>query len=461
MSVFLLGVAAALGVLVLVGSSRRPLRTIVPVYAFLVPIGGVFALRVPLPSPFNTLSSLTGALAIGAVSLHLVRERRGRIPTLPVGMWLAFVGWSAFTFVWAGDPAPVVHELTIAIPLVALLVLVALLPGTREDLMRLRDAVVLSGAAVGGYGLLLMTTGAALPAHGFSSRFSLSAGDTNPNQLAASLLLPLALSIDLALGEREIIAPWWRRWLGPVGAVLSAFAIALSGSRGGALAAVVGAVTVLVLFARWRPWQRFRVRRAVRGVAAGSVALIVLAVISLSLFPESRLSSLFESDPVQRLVETETGSSGRAEIWTTGALACREHCAVGAGLGNFTRVYTEVFAFSNVSRNVGLERPGHNLYLEIAVETGLVGIVLFFLAIGAEWRTIRSARTFPLAAGIAAGVVALLVADVFEGFLWFKHAWLPFVMIRVFEAAAAGSEPVARATVHDLRLPPSSEVARA
>ena len=97
-----------------------------------------------------------------------------------------------------------------------------------------------------------------------------------------------------------------------------------------------------------------------------------------------------------------------------------------------------------MTRNVGLERPGHNLYLEIGVETGVVGLVLFALAIASEWRTLRRRRWFPLAAGLAATVVALLVADVFEGFLWFKHAWLPFMVIRVFEAAAdAEPRPVA------------------
>lgn len=425
---------ALVGVAVVAWSSRRPLRTIVPLYAFLVPIGGVFALRVPLPSPFNTLSSVVGALAIGAMAVHLANGGRGRTPTLPVGMWLLFVGWSAVTFLWARDPGLVLRELMLALPLLLLLVLVALLPATREDLGAVRGAVVASGLAVGGYALLLTITGAALPAHGFSSRFSLSAGDTNPNQLAASLLLPFVLSLDLALEPPVAGAPWWRRNLGWAGALLTAFAIALSGSRGGVLAAVVGTVVTLVVTARWRPWQRARVRHSIRTGAIGVALLLVLGATSIVLFPESRLTSLFAGTPVERLARTDS-SSGRAEIWTTGALACTRYCGAGAGFGNFTRVFRESVAFSDITRNVGLSRPGHNLYLEIGVETGVVGLLLFGLAIVAEWRTLRIRRAAPVAAGLAGAIVALLVADVFEGFLWFKHTWLPFVLIRVFEAA--------------------------
>ena len=84
MHLILLLPATMLGLLVLIACVRRPVATIVPVYAALVPVGDVFSLRVPLPQPFNSLSSVVGALTIVALVLHLVLERRGRVPTLPV-----------------------------------------------------------------------------------------------------------------------------------------------------------------------------------------------------------------------------------------------------------------------------------------------------------------------------------------------------------------------------------------
>jgi hypothetical protein len=77
---------------------------------------------------------------------------------------------------------------------------------------------------------------------------------------------------------------------------------------------------------------------------------------------------------------------------------------------------------------VGLERPGHNLYLSIAVEIGLVGLGLFAVALLAEWAALRAT---PLAAALGAAIIAVLVADVVEGFLWFKLLWLPFMLVSI------------------------------
>jgi hypothetical protein len=428
---------AVLLVVVAVWASRRPLRTVVPAYAFLVPIGGVIGLSVPLPSPFNTLSSLAGGLALGAVGVAVLRGPRRRIPTLPVGLWLLFTAWCALTFLWANDPSAVASELTIAIPLVTLVVLLGMIPATRADLEFVRDAVVASGIAVGAWAAILTVKGGAYQVHALSSRFSLSSAHSDPNQLAATLLLPLALSIDLTLTGRNSGSPRWRSAFGPVGAVMTTFALVLSGSRGGSLAAVVTVIATLVLFARRRPWQRYRVRQALRGTASAILAVVVLGAVLIALFPSSRFATVFSAAPVQRLFDTQS-SSGRAEIWTTGALACERYCVGGIGMGNFPIAYEQAVAFSNVTRNVGTVRPAHDLYLEIGVETGVLGLVLFWVAICAEWRTIRLRGSYVVAAGLAATLIGFLLADVFEGFLWFKHAWLPFMLIRLLESAADG-----------------------
>ncbi|MGZ4150452.1 MAG: O-antigen ligase family protein [Actinomycetota bacterium] len=451
MHLILLVPAAMLGLLVLVLSVRRPLATIVPVYAALVPFGDVFSLRVPLPKPFNSLSSVVGALTIVTLVIHLLLVRRGRVPTLPVGLWLAFLGWGALTFLWAQDPTNVSHEVLIAAPLLLLLVLVSMVTVTRAELYRVRDAIVLSGAGVGAYGLLLMLAGKALPAHGLTDRFSVAANpsNTNPNQLAAALLLPAMLAIGLVL-EGRTEGPRWRPWFGGVSAVLTAFAMAISGSRGGALAGVVGFATLLILWYRWRPWQRDRVRRVVAGTAIGGVVVIVLLAIIVALFPQGKVASIVTNGPLQRLTQTSS-SSGRAEIWTTGAIACRTYCAVGAGMSNFPIVYSQAVAFSDVTRNVGISRPGHNLYLETVVEMGVVGFALFWIAIGSEFRSLRARRSFDLTAALTAAIVAILLADFFEAFLWFKHAWLPFMMVRLLEGAYA-AEPV-REAIGRFRMP--------
>jgi putative inorganic carbon (hco3(-)) transporter len=379
------------------------------------------------------------------VAAHLVLFRRGRIPGPADALWLAFLAWCGATVFWARSPSSAIQELVIAVPLILFLVMVSALRTDRSDLDVLRAAVMLGGAAVGAYGLYLVVIGASLPVHGFGQRFSISTSPqaTNPNQLAASLLLPLVFALDMAIrGIGRGVLSTVSRTSAWVSLGLIVTAIALSGSRGGALAAVIGVGLTLLLSAWWRPETRPNILRVI-GIAYLVVASVQLVTyLGIAFAPQGPIARLVASDPIRRL-GSETGSSGRTEIWTTGYIACRTYCGLGAGVGNFPDVYGRTFAYSGVTKNVGLDRPGHNLYLTVAVETGVVGLTLFALAILAEWMALRGTRD--MAPALAAAVVALLVGDVFEGFLWFKFFWLPFIVIRVARGATAEeAEPAER-----------------
>src|SRR5919198_2610234 len=97
----MLVIAALFGTLFLPAALARPARTILPLYAATLPIASVIKLGVPIPAPFNTLSSLLGAMVVLISLAHVVRTRKARAPTLPDAMWMLFLGWSALTAAWA------------------------------------------------------------------------------------------------------------------------------------------------------------------------------------------------------------------------------------------------------------------------------------------------------------------------------------------------------------------------
>jgi O-antigen ligase len=435
--------------------AARPTRTILPLYAGMVPVGSVVTLPLPLPAPFNTLSSVLGAVVIIAGATHVIFYRRGRVPTLPVGVWIAFLAWATLTIFWAMEWRTAFNLSLIATSLILLMVIVAVLPADEVDLDILRVALIIGGAVVGVYALVLVLSGSPLPVHGVGERFSLAQQqeDTNPNQLAATLLLPMILSIDRIIegGTR-----WWRpgawRVLGAVGAVTSICAIVLSGSRGGVLAAIIAfGLTPLYWWIR-RPDARAGVRRLLVGTVCFVLVLFTTVTIAVWISPDGRVADILSSDPIDRLTHSETGTSGRSEIWSTGYLACRSHCAWGAGFDNFPILYSEIFPFSAAARNVGLERPAHNVYLELAVETGVVGVTLFVLALIAEFATLRTEPMKRIAPSLTVAILVLLFANVFEGQIWFKYFWIVFVLIRVSEASVYAS----RKTLMPLQAPPAS-----
>jgi O-antigen ligase len=437
-------------------AAARPARTILPIYAGTLPIASVVQLSVPLPPPFNTLSSILGAGVILSCLAHLALVRRGRIPGVSVALWLLFLSWISLTIFWASDPPAALRTVELAVPLVMLMVLVSAIDVDGKDLDVLRSAIIIGGIGVGIYALFLVLTGSRLPTHGVSQRFSLATNprETDPNILAASLLLPLSLSLErLFLGGSRWGArrPWWL--LGAAGAFLTTVAILLTGSRGGALSAVVaGGLTVLACC-------RLAAVTVLRRLAVAIVSIgIVVAVLSLlgpGAFGRSPVGRFVSSEPVQRLTAVQ-GSSGRGDIWKTGVHACRLHCAFGAGVGNFAAAYNDSMPFAGATRNVGLDRPAHNVFLGLAVETGLAGLVLFGLALVADWVSLSRARVSAISPSLKPALVGVLIANFFLSTLWYKYFWLVLTMIRATEGAAqaASSVDLAAAPVSEARLQP-------
>ena len=431
MQFLLLAAIGCVGFLLVRWSWQRPLSTVVPLYAATVPVAGVLRLPVPLPAPFDTLSSLLGGVALIVTIVHLVRLRGAAVPTGASILWFAMLGWAGLSVLWSANPVASLRFCIVAASLVSLLVVVSISQTRERDLDVFRVAVILGGIAVGAYAISRVL-GPGLPVHGVAERFSIGTGsDADPNILAASLLLPLALSL-----ERIIVGGtrWWRPWMwrvgGVVGAVMVSTAIVLTGSRGGLLASLAMLVLLLatgVISAT--------TRRATLQIVAGAVGVGLVAVLVVAVDPRA-VSSLVPAGATDALARIGAeGTSGRAEIWGVGVEICRESCAFGVGIGAFPVAYDEAAPFSGVGRFVGQGRPAHNLYLQIAVELGVIGLSLFVAAMLAEWR--RSRRiTISQALATRPILLGLLVVNLSLSAIWFKYFWLALMYVHLVSSVA-------------------------
>jgi O-antigen ligase len=226
-----------------------------------------------------------------------------------------------------------------------------------------------------------------------------------PNLLASYLGFALPAALALAFATRVIYRP---ALLGAFGVIL--MGIVLSLSRGGLLAAAGGALVML----GWRPVRR----------AALVVAVVILSFGALSAAP------LPGSDYVQlvtnriesvRYTGAATGDF-RRELWATTPTIIGDNLVLGIGPGNYP----------NVSQRYGLIDPNqgdavehaHSVYLTVAAETGLLGIVgLLLLAvrlpgllIGACRR--NAGRDRGLAFAVAGGLTAFSVQGLVDHTLW-------------------------------------------
>lgn len=229
--------------------------------------------------------------------------------------------------------------------------------------------------------------------------FSVRVSDAaNPNVLAGSLVLLLPLAIGLMMfAWREL--SWLERSLAVGAAATGIGVVILSQSRGAWLGLAAGLALLAILRWRWG-WA------------------LVLAVIGIGLF-------LGAQSGAERLLELASagtslgGVSGRIEVWSRALWMIQDFPFTGIGMGTFGRVADLLYPFS--SQAPGTVEHAHNLYLQVAVDLGIPGLVawlaILFGTIASAWQVRRVAKgsQHEWMHGFGASLLACLAALVVHG----------------------------------------------
>jgi len=279
-------------------------------------------------------------------------------------------------------------------------------------------------------------------------------GQPNPFGGYINLSLPLGLSLLVdrllrgARGEqRQAIGQhlWTIALL--TGCALLGLALVLSWSRGAWLGAAV-AVGVVVLV--WGVVLLLGARRNEQWRRAGERLLLLLLIVAIvggtlmlagaaDLLPASitaRLGSISEQLGVfdvrtVKLTDENYAAVERMAHWQAALAMIQARPLLGYGIGNYAAAYPQY----NLP---GWEDPlghAHNYYLNVAAETGLVGLAAYLLlllvALAGAWN-VAGRATDGLARAVAIGVLGVLAAqmthNVFDN-LWVHSMAVPVALL--------------------------------
>lgn len=166
--------------------------------------------------------------------------------------------------------------------------------------------------------------------------------NNDPNICASAILFPLLFfCFDKSVFSRTFF-------------FFSLFCLLATLSRGGMLAGVVG------LFAAF-----FMVNSRVKLYYLGAGTLLGFVVIGVYSFFSDTLSILFE-----KRINGMSSGGGRFEVWNNALTLFDSNPHLGFG----------IFTFRHVSElNYDIPKFAHNTYLEVLVETGWIGFLLFLI----------------------------------------------------------------------------------
>jgi O-antigen ligase len=225
----------------------------------------------------------------------------------------------------------------------------------------------------------------------------------------SALATHLAVAIALGLGIRVHSRIFSRRGVDEIFLGIMLVGLALTFSRGQWLAVAV----VILLVGVWKS------PKMLAAVAAAALGLLMI-------FPELRLRAMTLLDPLNQ-------SSERLTIWKGAILLFNERPFFGFGLDTFRAVFPLMHEMKD--KGVG---SWHNDYLQVLVESGLVGLAIFLCLAGVLlYRSLSLYRrlngTHDQAKGLSLGIfltfVTFFTAIFFSSILIGPLAFMLFAFI--------------------------------
>lgn len=374
---------------------RRMAWCLLVLFVFAIP----WEYSLDLGSPFGNVARVVGLLALLAAVPAVLQPGRFRFPGSMQWLVLALFLWFCCTCFWSIDPDATLAKLRGFLQEMMVVWLVWEFAETPAGLRTLLRAYV-----AGSWVLALLTVADLLSPDAIATgQIRFVAQGQDPNDVARFLDFGFPMAALLLEGETRRCA----RWLAVGYLPLGLFAVLLTASRGGFLAAVVALAGCAALLARGHS------RRLIAGVGA----LPLLAAMLWFTVPHETLQRL--TTIVEQVQNRDLNN--RWNIWTAGWQAFVQAPVFGAGSGSFT----------TAARLTPMD-TAHNTALSIAVEGGLCALFLAVAIVAAAfWAAMqtRGSLRVALLTTLLVWTVTSLVATVEEN----RTTWLLFSLI-----AAAG-----------------------
>jgi putative inorganic carbon (HCO3(-)) transporter len=426
----LLGVAIAAGWPALIGLALAPVALAAitrPDWA-LVAFVGAFYLNLPVlaADDFHLSSTLSWAFALLLLTPFLVYiavRRQPLVITPPLALMIGYLVVLVLSATLAGGGRPGTVEPLVTFLTEGLLVYVVVsnVIRTPHQLRAVIWTLVLAGSFMGlvsvwqeathayhntlGGLAQVDTTGFDVGTEGKELRPRLAGPIGEKNRYAQVLLVLVPLAVLRLRTERSRRL----RLLAAACAGLILCGVVLTYSRGAAiaLALVVLAMTALRMI-------------SLRQLLALSLALVALVAVVAPDYVRRMQSLGAAGSALSRSSGADSAIQGRATENVAAFLVFRDHPALGVGPGQFFTRYSAEYGNALDLRFLRENRRAHNLYLEIAADTGALGLAAFLAIVGVTmtqlWRlSVYWRRRQPELAGLAQAFLLALVAYMATG----------------------------------------------
>ena len=418
-------------------------------------------------APFLFAAAVPMVLAVPVAHRVLIRGEPLRFP-LVLAAAVSLLAVHTLSAIFSARPFESLDQVeTWALEGVLLALLIANAVRTRDEVRASALAVVSAGAVMGAIACLQQALGPAEWSFaGFGQldsairdeggrvaiRLAGPIGETNRFAQIMAVLLPIGTGLALASRGFARVAAW-------AAVALIAAGMAFAFSRGVIVALGLAVPVALAIgMLRWRQL-----------VLAGLVGLVMIA--AMPHYAERVLS--IGTTIAQTIGLEPTGIRnadgavrGRLTEMKSAGLLFLEHPVLGAGPGMAPYAYERHAGVVGGKVRAGTRRS-HNLYLQLASETGIIGLAAFGFVVLASFRELERARRrflsndralWGIVCGLELALVISLTSSLFLHAAYVRYFW---VLIGLATAASAQSGAPALAAFLSRALRQTAERLRA
>jgi O-antigen ligase len=314
-------------------------------------------------TPLTSMLVATGLLASFWHPAERLQDSAGKYGIQVGAAAAGFLTWCALSLTRSA-------YLHASLTSLAMLVVSAAAGVVAYRLARRSESVVALLAALSGAATLVSAIGAQeylRELRGGNPLWRVFAGFVNPDFLAGYLVMAVPVSVALLLVARRPVA----RLAAGTAVLLQAACLVLTGSR-------LGLATLLVSMAAM---GGIAIRGRLLSPQAKRIALVAAALLTVGIVVAGR-------PLLRRLLTSGTeaySAQFRARTWRGTERMAAANPILGTGIGTFDTAYAPY-------AEVGYTQHAHNSYLQLAGETGCLGMLLFAATLGlALWYAAASA----------------------------------------------------------------------
>lgn len=408
--------------------------------------------------PYFIGAAFPGLLIIPLISFLLFRKQKLIIdPLFP--LLLAYLGVQLLSTLFSRSPDLGINEVTtFLVEWMGIHFLVVNTVRTPSMLRKVVWALVVAGIILGGVPLYQQVTGTFENQYGGFAQTTDASFRTGGENLLGEIRQPRLAG---AIGEKNYYAQimlmlvplglfrFWGeqrmplRLLGLFGAIIAGVGVVLGFSRGAAVGFVLMLVILLLL-------RLIKVYQLAVFIIVATLILVAVPQYTLRLVSLQSVASLFSEDAGTG--QADSAITGRATEMLAAYNVFKDHPVLGVGPGQFKYYSKEYGDQLGLGVLVGT-REAHSLYLGVASELGIPGILIFMGILFVILRNLaRTRRDNPGMANLATAfmlvIISIMTTGIFLHLSYVRYFALMLALATV--ASILPNEEVQQADKHEV-----------